>query len=77
LPTTANVDARNFKDLAHWLIVQIGPISLNVTTPAGQFRESFTGGNTIISADTNGDGKADFSIELQGHHSMHAADFVL
>jgi TIR domain-containing protein len=34
LPTTANVDARNFKDLARWLIVQIGPISLNVTTPA-------------------------------------------
>ncbi|MCJ7528813.1 MAG: hypothetical protein MUO37_12080, partial [Methyloceanibacter sp.] len=33
LPTTANVDARNFKDLARWLIVQIGPISLNVTTP--------------------------------------------
>ena len=33
LPTTANVDARNFKDLACWLIVQIGPISLNVTTP--------------------------------------------
>jgi hypothetical protein len=33
LPTTANVAARNFKDLACWLIVQIGPISLNVTTP--------------------------------------------
>ncbi len=33
LPTTANVDARDFKHLACWLIVQIGPISLNVTTP--------------------------------------------
>ena len=33
LPTTANVDARDFSDLACWLIVQIGPISLNVTTP--------------------------------------------
>ena len=33
LPTTANVDARDFKDLACWLIVQTGPISLNVTTP--------------------------------------------
>ena len=33
LPTTANVDARNFKDFACRLIVQIGPISLNVTTP--------------------------------------------
>jgi hypothetical protein len=26
LPTTANVDASNLKDLAGWLIVQIGPI---------------------------------------------------
>jgi hypothetical protein len=33
LPTIANVDARDFSDLACWLIVQIGPISLNVTTP--------------------------------------------
>ena len=33
LPTTANVDARDLKHLACWLIVQIGPISLNVTTP--------------------------------------------
>jgi two-component sensor histidine kinase len=33
LPTIANIDARDFKDLACWLIVQIGPISLNVTTP--------------------------------------------
>jgi hypothetical protein len=36
LPTIANVDARDFKDLACWLIVQIGPISLNVTTPRGE-----------------------------------------
>ena len=34
LPTIADVDARDFSDLACWLIVQIGPISLNVTTPA-------------------------------------------
>jgi len=33
LPTIANVDTRDFSDLACWLIVQIGPISLNVTTP--------------------------------------------
>ena len=37
LPTTANVDAMDFKDLACWLIVQIGPISLNVTTPSRGF----------------------------------------
>ena len=39
LPTIANVDARDFKDLACWLIVQIGPISLNVTTPSLVFFE--------------------------------------
>jgi hypothetical protein len=33
LPTTANLDPRDFIDLACWLIVQTGPISLNVTTP--------------------------------------------
>ena len=36
LATIANVDARDFSDLACWLIVQIGPISLNVTTPVGE-----------------------------------------
>jgi hypothetical protein len=37
LPTIANVDARDFRALACWLIVQIGPISLNVTTPLSAF----------------------------------------
>jgi len=36
LPTIAIVDARDFSDLACWLIVQIGPVSLNVTTPCRQ-----------------------------------------
>jgi hypothetical protein len=33
LPTTANVAARDFKHLAGWSFVQIGPIPLNVTMP--------------------------------------------
>ena len=33
MPTIANVDARDFSDLACWLIVQIGPVPLNMTTP--------------------------------------------
>jgi hypothetical protein len=33
LGTTTNVGARDFRDLACWLIVQTGPISLNVTMP--------------------------------------------
>jgi hypothetical protein len=36
LGTTANVGARDFRDLACWLIVQTGPISLNVTMPSGR-----------------------------------------
>jgi hypothetical protein len=33
LPTTVNVAARDFKHLAGWSFVQIGPIPLNVTMP--------------------------------------------
>jgi hypothetical protein len=43
LPTIANVDARDFSDLACWLIVQIGPISLNVTTPPEEMHAAITG----------------------------------
>jgi hypothetical protein len=37
LGTTANVGARDFRDLACWLIIQTGPISLNVTMPHEHF----------------------------------------
>jgi serralysin len=41
-------------------------------------RFQFTdGGNTVVSGDVNGDKVADFSILLQGHVLLHAADFVL
>ncbi len=32
---------------------------------------------TVIKADTNGDGRSDFTIILTGHHQLTAADFVL
>jgi serralysin len=41
----------------------------------GQVRESFSGGNTIVSGDVNGDGNADFSIALKGHLFLSDADF--
>jgi Ca2+-binding RTX toxin-like protein len=44
---------------------------------AGQLREGFSGGNTILSGDVNGDGKADFSILLKGHILLHITDFIL
>jgi Ca2+-binding RTX toxin-like protein len=44
----------------------------------GELRESYSGGNTIVSGDVNGDGKADFSIALQGHFLLTGAgDFFL
>jgi len=41
----------------------------------GELREAFSGANTIVSGDVNGDGKADFSIALQGHHFLTVSDF--
>ena len=43
----------------------------------GELREIITNGNTIISGDVNGDGKADFSIGLKGYHLLSDADFAL
>ena len=44
---------------------------------AGQLRYSFAGTNTIVEGDVNGDGLADFQIQLTGHHTMTVADMVL
>lgn len=44
---------------------------------AGQVRYAFAGGGTTISADLNGDGAADFAIQLTGQVALAAADFVL
>ena len=40
-----------------------------------EFRFSFTGGNTLVSLDVNGNGKADMSILLNGHYSLTSGDF--
>ena len=48
-----------------------------LATSLGELRESFSGGNTIVSGDVNGDGHADFSFALKGHFLLTAAgDFV-
>lgn len=44
---------------------------------AGQLRYALAGGNTIISADANGDRVADLQIELRGLFTLTAADFIL
>lgn len=47
------------------------------TKQAGQLHETYTTNLTVISGDVNGDGKADFSIELRGHYDLTAHDFIL
>jgi Ca2+-binding RTX toxin-like protein len=44
---------------------------------AGQLRYSFAGTNTIVEGDVDGNGTADFQIQLTGNHTMTAADLVL
>jgi Ca2+-binding RTX toxin-like protein len=44
---------------------------------AGQLRYVRLSGNTFIAGDTNGDGKADLVIRLDGLHTLVAGDFVL
>ena len=44
---------------------------------AGQLRYSFAGANTIVEGDVDGNGTADFQIQLTGHHTMTVADMVV
>jgi len=43
---------------------------------AGQLRSFFSGSNTIIEGDVNGDGVADFQIQLTGNIHLSALDFI-
>ena len=43
---------------------------------AGEYRESYSGGSTIVSGDLNGDGKSDFSVALIGHFLLQGGDFT-
>ena len=44
---------------------------------AGELRAVVSGNDTLVSADLDGNGKADFSILLKGIIELHATDFVL
>ncbi|WP_342238723.1 beta strand repeat-containing protein [Inquilinus sp. OTU3971] len=44
---------------------------------AGQLRYETSGGNTIVSADVNGDGAADMVINLTGVFTLQGSDFLL
>lgn len=44
---------------------------------AGEVRAVISGGQTFLTGDVNGDGKADFRITLTGAHTLTADDFLL
>lgn len=44
---------------------------------AGELHYSTSGGKTIIEGDVNGDGRADFQIELTASKTLTSADFIL
>ncbi|QNN65266.1 VCBS repeat-containing protein [Sphingomonas rhizophila] len=44
---------------------------------AGQLRYQQISGNTYVQGDTDGDGKADFWIRVDGLHALAATDFIL
>lgn len=44
---------------------------------AGELLTRLEAGNTIVEADLDGDGVADFQIELRGQHVLTAGDFIL
>jgi Ca2+-binding RTX toxin-like protein len=47
------------------------------TGVAGQLRYESVGGNTIVQGDVNGDGIADFELQLTGAHTLTVGDFLL
>jgi hypothetical protein len=44
---------------------------------AGELRVTHANGNTFVSGDVNGDGKADFSVEVHGNVDLKVGDFAL
>ena len=44
---------------------------------AGQLRFQITAAGTIVTGETTGDGKADFSILVNGQHHFETGDFFL
>jgi Ca2+-binding RTX toxin-like protein len=44
---------------------------------AGELQAVFSGANTLVSGDVDGNGRADFQILVAGHVALQASDFVL
>ena len=46
------------------------------TSHAGEVHTFEQNGNTLVGVDLNGDGHADFTLQLDGHHSPSSTDFL-
>jgi Ca2+-binding RTX toxin-like protein len=81
--TDANRDAiTDFQQgLDHIDLKGLGNLGFVASEPfhgaAGELNYAFSGANTIVSADVNGDLAADFALEVNGHVNFTAADFLL
>lgn len=47
------------------------------TRNPGQIHYSYSGNTTVVTAEMNGDGKADFKVVLSGHIHLTVGDFIL
>jgi len=47
------------------------------TGHAGELHQTYTANLTLVTGDVNGDGKADFTIQVAGHVQFTANDFIL
>jgi pectate lyase len=51
--------------------------SEDFTGKEGELHAIESGDNTLVQADADGDGQADFQVELTGHHTLATSDFIL
>lgn len=71
--TKTVVDAFDYETIQYGAFTKDGVTGKYV---AGQLRYHYEAGNTVLRGDTNGDGLADFAIEVKGHHEFSATDFL-
>ena len=53
----------------------IGTMAFSHT--AGELRTANSGPNSLVAADVDGDGKADFTLTVEGVHDLTGGDFIL
>lgn len=73
--TGDHIDLTRLEATAHESFDFIGTSAFSHT--AGELRYAVVDGHTLVSLDVNGDGTADFQIQLSGAHTLSGSDFLL